>query len=425
MNDSVIERVAREDPARREPAGGAVRRERAEVTRRLVRAAIDCDQTRVSRPARRGGGVLRAGGAAVAMVAAATVVVAFVALGPHARAPKSAPAAGADRPPAIASARPVGLYDAGVVNVDGSPQALLANGDSLWVATPSSVVRLNLRNGSTIARAPIPTDGVNAGLASGAGSVWLAPTGTSRLLRIDPSSNRVVADIPLGASDNPRLSSLGGGVAFAAGRVWVSRDSNRAHGDVISVNPTTNHATATPITVGSGPDTVVSGFGSLWVENTSVVVGANAPSRIYPAVSRIDPRTRRVTTEPFSGTPTTGFGSLWIQTNAASDDAAIVRVNPATGQTLARINVPRVIGVSSGGGRVWAISYPRSRSASTFQPIKGTAALWQIDPRTNRVIGKPIHLPLIQPISIVVSTGQLWIADYQSDKVIHFQLITR
>jgi hypothetical protein len=64
------------------------------------------------------------------------------------------------------------------------------------------------------------------------------------------------------------------------------------------------------------------------------------------------------------------------------------------------------------------------RPARTFQPIKGTAALWQIDPRINRVIGKPIHLPLIQPISIVVSTGQLWIADYQSDKVIHFQLIT-
>ena len=278
MNDSVIERVAREDPARREPAGGEVRRERAEMTRSRVLAAIDRDQTRVSRPARRGGGVLRAGGAAVAMVAAAAVVVAFVALGPHTRAPKSAPAGGADRPAVIVPAKPVGLYAAGVVDVGGSPQALLANGDSLWVATPRSVVRLNLRNGSTIARTPIPTNGVNAGLAFGAGSIWLAPTGTSRLLRIDPSSNRLVANIHLGVTDNQRVGSLGGGVAFAAGRIWVSRDSNGPHGDVISVNPTTNQLTATPITVGSGPDTVVSGFGSLWVDNTSVVVGTNAPS---------------------------------------------------------------------------------------------------------------------------------------------------
>lgn len=382
-------------------------------------AAIDRDQARVSRLARRGRSVLGAAGVAV------VAVVAFVALGHHhSHAPKSASAAGRDRPAAIASTQPVGLYAAGVVTVGGSPQALLAHGDSLWIATPSSVVRLNLQNGATIARTPIPTNGVNAGLAFGAGSIWLAPTGTSQLLRIDPSSNRLLANIDLGVSNDRHVSSLGGGIAFAAGRIWVSRDSNRPRGDVISVNPATG-ATATPITVGSGPDTVVSGFGSLWVENTSVVVGNTAPSGIYPAVSRIDLQTRRVTTEPFAGIPAVGFGSLWIQTNAASDDAAIVRVDPATGQTLARTAVPRVVGVSSGGGRVWAISYPKSRSASTFQPIKGTAALWQIDPRTNRVIGKPIHLPLIQPISIVASHGQLWIADYQSGKAIHFQLIKR
>ena len=422
MNDSVMERVAREDPVRREPAGGAWRREQAEVTRARVLAAIDRDQAPASRPARRGGSVLRAAGLAVAVVVVAVVVV-FVTLGHHGHSPKSAPAAGRARPAAPTTAKPIGLYAAGVVNVGDSPQALLAHGDSLWIATPSNVVRLNLRNGSTIARIPIPTDGVNAGLAFGAGSIWLAPTGTSQLLRIDPSSNRLVANIRLGVSDNGRASSLGGGVASAAGRIWVSRDSNRPHGDVISVNPTTNQATATPITVGSGPGTVVSGFGSLWVDNTSVTVGNNAPSQIYPAVSRIDPRTHHVTTEPFSGTPTTGFGSLWIQTNAASDNAAILRVDPATGQTLARIAVPRVIGISSGGSRVWAISYPQSRSPSTFQPIKGTAALWQIDPETNRVIGRPIHLRLTQPITIVVSDGQLWIADYQSRKVIHFQLI--
>ena len=389
------------------------------MTRALVLAAIDRDQARVLRLARRGRSVLGAVGVAV------VAVVALVALGHHhAQAPKSAPAAGRDRPAAIASAKPVGLYAAGMVTVGGSPQALLVHGDSLWIATPSSVVRLNLQNGATIARTPIPTNGVNAGLAFGAGSIWLAPTGTSQLLRIDPSSNRLLANIDLGVSNDGHVSSLGGGVASAAGRIWVSRDSNRPHGDVISVNPATG-ATATPITVGSGPDTVVSGFGSLWVDNTSVVGGNTAPPRIYPAVSRIDLQTRRATTEPFAGIPAVGFGSLWIQTKAASDDAAIVRVDPATGQSLARIAVPRGVGVSSGGGRVWAISYPKSHSASTFQPIKGTAALWQIDPRTNHVIGKPIHLPLIQPISIVASHGQLWIADYQSGKLIHFQLITR
>ncbi len=422
MNDSVIERVAGEDPVRREAAGGVWRREQAEMMRARVLAAIDGDQARGSRPVRRGGGVLRAGGVAVAVFVVA-VVVAFVAFGHHVHAPKSAPARGKGKPATIHPPKPVGLYAAGVVSVGDSPQALLAHGDSLWIATPKSVVRLNLHNGSTIARIPIPTNGVNAGLAFGAGSIWIAPTGSSQLLRIDPSNNRLVANIHLGVSDNGRVSSLGGGVAFAAGRIWVSRDSNRPRGDIISVNPVTDRAAGPPIRVGSGPATVVSGFGSLWVDNTSVVVGQNAPSRIYPGVSRIDLQTRRMTAEPFSGTPAIGFGSLWIQTDAESDSAAIVRVDPATGQTIARIAVPRVVGVASGGGRVWAIAYPRSRSASTFQPIKGTTALSQIDPQTSRVIGKRVHLPLIQPISIVVSHGQLWIADYQSRKVTHFQLI--
>ena len=421
MNDSAIERVAREDPVRRHPGGGAWRREQADVTRARVLVAIDRDQAPVSRPVRRGGRVVRAGGPAVALAVVAAVV-AVVALGHHGHAPKSAPATGGDRPAAIAPAKPVGLYAAGVVNVGGNPQALLAHGDSLWIATPSSVVRLDLRNGATIARTPIPTNGINAGLASGAGSIWLAPTGASELLRIDPTSNRLVASIHLSVSDNGRESSLGGGVAFAAGRIWVSRVSNRPRGDVVEVNPADDQPAGAPIAVGSGPYTIVSGFGSLWVDNTSVTVGNNAPSRTFPAMSRIDQRTRHVTTEPFAGMPAVGFGSLWIQTDAGDGDAAIIRVDPATGRTIARIPIPRVIGVASGAGRVWAIAYPRSRSASRFQPIKDTAALWQIDPRTDRVIGKPVHLGLIQPVSIAVSHGQLWIADYQSGKVIHFQL---
>ncbi len=225
--------------------------------------------------------------------------------------------------------KPVGLYAAGTVDVGGSPQALLTHAHSLWIATPSSVVRLNLRNGSTIARTPIPTNGVNAvSRLAPAASGWRRParlrcSGSTR--QATDSSRTSIS----GVTENGRLGSLGGGVAFAAGRIWVSRDSNSPRGDVISVNPTTNQADAAPITVGSGPETVVSAFGSIWVDNTSVVVGNRAPSRTYRAVSRIDLRTRRVSTEPFSGTPATGFGSLWVQTNAASDNAAIVRVNPS------------------------------------------------------------------------------------------------
>lgn len=419
MNDPVLDRIAREDPARLEPTTVGGRHEKDEAMRVRLLAAIDREPSPVWRRFHGRGGALLAGVASV--VAVVAVVVAFAAVGHHIGTSKPA---GGDRSPGI-PAKPVELYAAGTVDVGAPAQALLVDGNSLWVATPRTVVGLNLRDGSAIGRVSIPTDGVNARLAFGAGSIWLAPTGQSHVLRIDPATGQLVAKVRLDASGSGRMRSLSGGVAFAAGMVWATRDSSGPRGDVVAVNPATNRIVGTPVTVGTGPDAIVSGFGALWVDNTSVVLGRTAPSKTYPAVSRIDPRTRRMTTEPFSGTPAAGFGSLWIQTGAGSDSAAIVRYDPGTRRVIARIAVPRVIGVAFGDGRVWAISYPRSRSARTFTPINGTAALWQIDPRTNRAIGNPIHLKLTQPDSIAVSRGQLWIADYSSDKVIHFQLTKR
>jgi streptogramin lyase len=252
--------------------------------------------------------------------------------------------------------------------------------------------------------------------------VWLAATGDD-LLRVDPDSNRLEATIRIGETLGGRTISVGGGAAFAEGRVWATRDSNRPRGDVIVVDPSTNKPIGTPITVGSGPDAIVRGFGSLWVENTSTIVGDNAPSQIYPTMSRIDPSTRRTTNEHFAGIPAIGFGSLWVLSDAGDNDAMVLRVNPNTGQPIARIPMPRVIALAFGGRRVWAICDPTSRSSRTFQPIRGTAALRQLDPQTDHETGTPIHLPTLQPMSIVVSQDQLWIADYRSSEITHFRLI--
>jgi DNA-binding beta-propeller fold protein YncE len=308
-------------------------------------------------------------------------------------------------PSAVAPANPVAVHAVAAVEVGGPPQALLANGGSLWVATPSSVVRLNLHNGEKLARTAIPTNGLEAGLAFGGGSIWMTPTGSSELLRIDPSKDRIVAKIALRDAQHGHRSLLGGGVTFAFGRVWVSRVTDGVRGNVIAVDPRTNRIAASPITVGSGPDAIVSAFGSLWVDNTTVMIGRHAPRQTYPALSRIDPRTRHVTNEPFSGAPTVAFGSLWIPVSTA-DGAAVIRVS-ANGRTLARIPVPGVTDISAGAGRIWAIS---------------SAKLWQIDPSTDRVIGRPTQLGLRQPVAMVVSHQQLWIADYASGTVAHFQL---
>jgi len=422
MNDALFERVAREDPARVEALTGSSRLEQDRAMRARLLAVIDRESPLAAGRFRGRGGSLLAAGASIVIVVA--VIAVFATVDHQTIPPRHAAPADRDRSTAI-PAKPVELYAAGVVDVGAPPQALLASGDALYVATPRSVVRLNLRNGSTIARTPIPTNGVNAGLAFGAGSIWLAPTGSTQLVRIDPTTGRIVASIHVDASVDGATGSLGGGVAYAAGAVWATRLSSGARGDVVAVNPTTNRIEGTPATVGTGPDAIVSGLGSLWVDNTSTAIGSTTASTTYSSLSRIDPRTQRVTTVPFSGTPMIGFGSLWIQTNAESDNGAVVRYDPATSRVITRIAIPRVAALGFGDGLVWAISSPRSGSASTFNPVKGTAALYQIDPRTDRTIGTPIHLQMTEPDAIAVSQSQLWIADYSSGNVSHFQLTRR
>jgi hypothetical protein len=322
MNDALIERVAREDPARAEALTNSSRLEQDRAMRARLLAVIDRESPPAVGHFRGRGGSLLAAGASIAIVVA--VIAVFATVDHQTIPPKHAAPADRERPTAI-PAKPVELYAAGVVDVGAPPQALLASGDALYVATPRSVVRLNLRNGSTIARTPIPTNGVNAGLAFGAGSIWLAPTGSTQLLRIDPTTGRLVGSIHVGASVDGPTGSLGGGVAYAAGTVWATRLSSGPRGDVVTVNPATNRIEGTPATVGTGPDAIVFGLGSLWVDNTSIAIGSTPVSTTYSSLSRIDPRTQRVTTVPFSGTPTIGFGSLWILTNAESDNGAVVR----------------------------------------------------------------------------------------------------
>ena len=139
------------------------------------------------------------------------------------------------------------------------------------------------------------------------------------------------------------LSSRAGGSA-----VVVAANS------VAAIDPHTDRVVA-DIPVGATPTQIVAGSGYVWV--------LNANNR---TISRIDPRTRQPAGSPFSvsATPTglaAGAGALWV---AAGDKNAVLRVNPTTElQDGAPIPVPgsintylHVVGVSFGAGQVYVIS---------------------------------------------------------------------
>jgi hypothetical protein len=307
------------------------------------------------------------------------------------------------------SAAPVKVTSAGSISVGRSPAALLSYDGSLWVAGHGYVARLEPSSGEVQARIAVSGKVVGtAQMASGAGSVWVSYTGSSRLLRIDPTTNKLVAHINLPGRP------AGGGVAFVDGRVWVSQDAQGPRGDVVAINPRTDRIDGPAVPAGSGPAKLAGGLGSLWVQNTS------SP---HSAISQINPRTRTVRSLPFSGGPSVGFGSVWVNPEwfSGASGPPIRRYDPTTRTVMSRIRVPRATALAFGDRRVWVITYPRSRSSRLFHPIPGTATLVQINPDTNQRAAKPIHLPALQPLAIAVAGNHLWIATY-AGPLLHYKL---
>ena len=276
-------------------------------------------------------------------------------------------------------------------------------GGAVWVSGFGAVTRIAATRRMTVVRTPRTNDFSH--IAVGDGSVWV--TGLGTVYRIDPRRIRVVATIHLG--DSPVF-----GVTVGAGRVWVAvpRDGP---GEVVQIDPSTNRVIGSPIAVGPGPSQVSYGEGAVWVENTSP-----------PSTMRIGPSTHRVSVaptilalgEPAPVSVLAAYGSLW---DAGAD--ALTRLDPRSGTEVARIKIFRAQQVVSGDGGLWVVAEPLSSTSSVFTPVKGTARLWEVDPRTNRIIGQPARLDALEPIGLAVSSNAVWIADYNRATVTRIPLI--
>jgi hypothetical protein len=352
-----------------------------------------------------------AGGAglvAAVLVVAAIAAVALVTLGRHhvvtGPATHPRPTGGG----AVARAVPAGSVRIGV----GPADLLVADG-SLWVAGQGYVARLSPADGHEQARIRMPTNVIGpAQLAAGAGSIWVAYQGQGQVQRIDPRSDRVIATVGL------RGAPSGGGIAVAAGHVWVSIDSQSRRGHVLVIDPRTDRVSGPPAAVGTGPGRLDAGLGSVWVQNTS---GPTATA------SRIDPATRVVEQLSISGDPMVGFGHVWVLGSPFGRGAnALYRYTPgARPAYMPGARFARGVAVTFGAGRVWVLSYPRSRSTKTFHPIRGTATVTPVAPRPYRYglpVGTPTRLDALQPDAIAVAGRELWVADFASGELLRFRI---
>lgn len=138
------------------------------------------------------------------------------------------------------------------------------------------------------------------GLAFGDGSLWIASGADDRVLRLDPRTGRIVAQISIAAVPQARVASPYG-IAVGDGAVWVTD----ALADTVSrVDPRLNAVTAT-IPVGRRPTRVAVSNGAAWVLNAG-----------DGTVSRIDPDRNLVSATIHVGGDATGIaaglGSVWV-----------------------------------------------------------------------------------------------------------------
>ena len=240
--------------------------------------------------------------------------------------------------------------------------------------------------------------GIAAGaiaLSSGGVTKSLGHVAANSVGVIDPKSNRIVAQIPVG--DTPTR------LALTDDSLWVL---NSEDGTVSRVDPD-RRVVARSIAIpgsGAGLDADATGAWVLYAPTRGEGGVGSANAAFIDA--RFNDVTRKVTLHQlFGGSDNFAFGagSLW-----AVDGGYVTRLDPATGKILAAIQVgsqgnagyEATSDIAFGEGAVWAI---------------GSADVVRIDPATNQIVAK---IPIAQnptgtppnPTALAVGDGAVWVA---------------
>jgi hypothetical protein len=289
------------------------------------------------------------------------------------------------------------------------PTTIATGYGAVWVGMgDGSVVRIDPRKHRMARR--IKVYGFVRALVPAYGSMWVA-SGTAVLQRIDPVTGRVRE---IWSRDLWTVSA----VAVVKGAVWVL---DEAHHELRRIDPTRN-GIAHRVGISSGEPL------TLWADSTRLWLLVNTHPK-PPMVEDNLEHVRLIALDPSTGLPlgpsidtagwvgfSAGFGSLW-----ASDPIAdtLTRVDPTSGRTIAlRSGDDSGVAPTAGFGALWlpvgtALRRldPNSLSALADVPVAadtvavGAGGVWaldtgdgtggtvtRVDPRTNRVVGRPIRI---------------------------------
>jgi virginiamycin B lyase len=224
---------------------------------------------------------------------------------------------------------------------------------SLWVPNcgdkngGGNLARVSLKDAKVEATLPFSVPDSEGGIASGAESVWVMTDKNGTLARIDPATNKAVAEISVAPGSYT--------VAFGEGAVWVTSTEKNV---LTRVNARTNVVEET-IPVGSRPRFLAVGEGSVWTVNQG-----------EGSISRVDSKTNKVVATIEAGIPggggeiAVGDGSVWV----TSFEYPITRIDASTNKVVQQFYGDGGDAIRFGLGSVW-LSNLRA------------ANVWRLDPK--------------------------------------------
>ena len=247
------------------------------------------------------------------------------------------------------------LHPQATFAVEGQPDWMVVTEDAVGVTSSNVNHVVRLDPATNQAGTIVTVNKACSGLAAGFGSVWVPSCGAHSLVRVDPQTGKIQAEIPAGPADSE------GGIAIGAGSVWMATDKK---GVLARIDPQTNKVVA-KISIPSGSYAPAFADGAIWITSTehNLLTRVDAQSNQVIASIPIGPQPRFLTV---------GAGSIWTLNQG---DGTISRVDSKTSKLVATIavGIPGTGGeIAFGEGSVWTTVFqiPMSR----------------IDPATNTVV---------------------------------------
>jgi YVTN family beta-propeller protein len=276
------------------------------------------------------------------------------------------------------------------IHLKGFPDWLELGFGSLWVSNLGldAVQRIDPQTNKVIAE--IKVNKPCAAMAADYGSLWVASYKDKSIVRIDAGKNEVATKIPVMIADTEAS------IAAGEGGVWLVTDRK---GILSRIDPQTNRVVA-EIRVQPHSYAAMASYGAIWVTSTGKP-GAKEPG----SVERIDPRTNTVIARiPVRVQPrflAVGEGAVWVLNQG---DGSVSRIDPKTNQVTATVEVGAAGpggDIAAGEGAVW---------------VRGSKVLLSvIDPQTNKVVKH--YGPAQGSGAVRAGNGSVWVSAHDVNKV--------